>query len=223
MMHKFFLALFLLVSVTSCYSRYDTCYVPFREGEKTKPLIALITVRDTANSGLSWNLGREISEQIYKKLLHDDAIDVLPEEVEFAHADKIGAIDYFGTDLSFTQYFPAASFIVLMELIQHQVAPHKFSKKMPIKIWTNDLVLAMELRIRILDTRFGRPHIILQETIQRNQVLNRDWDKKHDFTENPWGSEKYQETQLAKRHQQLAYDTAKRIKQIVLMAQHSIY
>jgi len=222
-MHHFFLALFLLTTVTSCHSRYDACYVPCCEEERTKPVIALITVRDTANSGLNWNLGREISEEIYQQILEDNTVNLLPEDVEFAHSDKIGAVDYFGTNLSFTQHFRTANFIILMELVQHQVTPHQFGKNMPIKIWANDFVLAMQLRIRILDTRFDRPHIILQETIKKNLILSRDWDKKHNFTTKPWGSKEYRKTQLAKRHQQLAYDAAKRIEQAVLMAQQSIY
>lgn len=209
MMRYLFIACFIGSIVTGCGPRFCD-YYPYHEDGRSKPAMVILPIQDKSDSGLCWDVAKEVDQYLRYKMMDDGNLYLLTQTPS-------STSDHFGNDLSFAQNFPQSEFVVAMEVMEHKVVPYEPGKITPIYPIHNrqcDDVLMMKVRVRIIDVRCEKPTVVLQEIVQSNHMIPRDKGNL-DYTSYQWGSDPYMRTPLALAHQKLAYDLVNRIETIV--------
>jgi len=119
----------------------------------------------------------------------------------------------FSPDLSdYERLAGGSDFVVVSELVEHKDIPYRGQKMQSLytKDGDVDTVLAMKLRVRVVDLRTAQPRIVLQEVVHSNHMV-RKHERSVDYRQIGWGSSGYEETAVGVAHRRLAEELAGRI------------
>lgn len=199
-------------------------FVKYHDNGQPKPAVTVVPVWDRAEHGLAWDVGEELREGILKNLAAQSNVYV--PSVNISPNDR--RIDYarWGeNDLTFTKNFENSDFVVLMELVDHQTNPYKRGAVQPIYPADGEVkqVLQLAMKVRVVDVRGSKPHVVLQEIIHSNHMIppvNRG--KVVDYNELTYGVPGYKNTPVGTAHTRLERDAARQVEQYVLYAQERI-
>lgn len=192
--------------LTGCGPRYVD-FFPYHDNGALKPQIAFLPVLDSSNALLPWNLAREITEGSYFAMMNSGELFLISSDEIENDLMQCGQIDFFGRDLSFAKNFCHADFVVVSELIQHEIVPNQGYTEYP----SSQDLLTIKLRVRIIDVRKNEPTIALQEILTCNQLIPK---KNIDYFLQGWGTPYFRRTPYGMAHQRLIQDFAKRIEDI---------
>jgi hypothetical protein len=223
-MKRILLSVLLLTSVllntTSCASR-NSEFTRFHEDGRSKPVVVMAPVIDNSAHSLEWNVGDELTSEIRDSVMNTGRLFLRPQ---FDLRTEVGGLlkeNLFSSNLSFAaQFSKEHEYLILSELIEHQEIPYKRQQIHP--LYTSegegDKVLAMKVRIRVLDLRGSKPSIVLQEIVNSNHQIPPNYHHAEEDASLTWGMEHYPSTFLALAHRRLARDVAQRVEDYILIS-----
>ena len=186
--------------------------------QKTKPNVAFIPLKESSNCGYHWDISRELTDETLQALVNKNTVYITPY-IHFKSAvDYTSDCDYFSSDLNFANYFGVADFLVISELLNHEVLPFtasRFPGIQPKKNIAQFKVLALGTRVRVLDLRYEHPKVILQKFVETHEVISGQ-DCKINYQEMGPESEYYQTTPLYRGHCKIAHELANEIESAIL-------
>lgn len=225
-MLRIFIIFMTTLLMTSCI--HETRYKEFEprrgvNGLYEMPKVAVVPAFDISYSGVNWNVAYELTQNIREKILCDKNLFLLKEEEMFNRVMKTGHMAFDDTACSIWRLFGKAYFVVLVELFQHDVIPTG-REELPILQRTQcdrcSSELLMKARLTILDVREFKPCIILEEIVNCNQLIPKDYEF-WNYARTPWNSpftECYKETPYCAAHKRLAEVIVNRVQNVVWMA-----
>lgn len=214
-MPKILAAVFFIAVLSGCGPRYID-YFPYDDEGRPKPSVALIPVRDATNCGVPWSVAEEITEALRCEIRGSGALYLLsPAEMESVLASSQN-LDFFGSDLSYANYFCNTDYVVAMELIEHGVVPYDARCNIAYANCgvPSSMVLMVKIRVKILDVRCPVPRIVLHEIFTSNHVIPVPKEE-IDYSANSWRSPEFSKTPLGIAHKKVIQDLANRIEEIV--------
>ncbi len=213
-MYLFFFVLSLFCSV-SCSTQYSD-FFPYHDDGTLKPYVSILPLGDHSNSGLAWNLSEELTGKVRHRLMQDGRLFVPPATQIHKQLVASGAQDLTtSADLAPFLSFQPAHFVVVMDLIEHRIVPYQRGAIKPIYpaniASDRAVVLLMKLRLRVVDIRGGQPHVVRQELVESNHVMDK---LAMDESIHKRGTPTYGSTALAMAHARLVSDVVAKIEQL---------
>lgn len=206
-----------LLLLTACQDTNNKETAVSEEAKITKPVVAIVPLIDNSNAHMSWNLSDEFTYSVYHRLDQKSKLSL-------SDVQKIRSItrkfqpyhNPFGTDLKWVKKaFPNEEFIVFTELMEHNEMPINPDKHSPAKDCSANL--SMSLRIRVLDLREADPKVVLQEIINDNHFIPRQFNQ-YNFHQIAWGNEEFNISPVGIAHTQLIKEISSHIEDYILMA-----
>ncbi len=194
-------------------------HVPYHEDGVPKPIIALISMINSAesNSYLPWHLDQELTNALRYQLMSNGNLFLQPEAELKIVTSHLGAADCFGTDLTFTEEYQQADYLIALELIEHDIVPFEREKvpaSYPAQSHYCSSMLQMKLRLRIISLNCQNPRVILQEIFTSNSIIPKNAENV-DYERLRWGTPGYQSTPIAQAHKRLIRDLTYRIETVI--------
>ncbi len=170
---QIFLSIFLMFSAFACTNRYAD-YFPYHDDGTKKPHIAFLPVLDSSEFCLDDSLSHELTMSVCKEIMYSGDLYLMPEQRVAKMMTNCGSeTDFFGKNLAFADQFEDADFIVITELIEHEILPRDQLKSVnKIPCGPGAYFAQMKVRIRVVDCRGKNPRIALQEILESHQPIS---------------------------------------------------
>ncbi len=199
----------------SCAPNYrDTTL--FQRSGRQKAIVAVLPVIDnTEAADLSWELSREFTDEIRKRVYDSSKIYLLRDHGTREIAERLNTPNPAMIPDSRSINLGAAEFIVVSELIDQSETPcgHSSSEESFSK-GEADCLLNLAMRVRVLDVRRDKPKVILQEVIDHEQFIARTFAD-CDYSKTPWGTEAFKRTPLGLAHNKIVRELVSRVESYI--------
>ncbi len=211
-----FLALTVGLVSGCCCSRYRDTALYTREG-KAKPIVAVLPVlnhcQETPGKGVNWDIGRELTEEVRRRIFDSSRVYLLRERGDSELAEMLNKKDPEALTHLALENTGGAEFVVVTELVHHEELPCTTPRMQEHINHVGDVasILSMDFRVRVLDVRGAHPRIILQEIVHNEHFIPRPY-LSCDYAKSPWGSDSYNCTPMGMAHSKLIREVAARIE-----------
>lgn len=198
--------------LTGC-GRTNCDFVRYHDDGRQKPIVAIVPMVDLCDAKVPWDIKKEITQGVIDKLRCSGQLYVIPDQEMPKDALK---------NLSpqaLSQAFAGNEFVVTMELLSHEEIPYVPHQVYPIYSKNGDVknVLALTLRLQVIDLRNNAPHIILQEVVKSNHmILDGECLEDVNYKELSWGTQGYKKTPVGVAHMRLEKDVANQVEDYVM-------
>jgi len=196
----------------------EEAFTRYHEDGRAKPVVAVVSVIDSTSYDLSWSLSDELTTLIRSKLSQRRSLYVSPKEDVDQYISYSN--DPFDPDISWmNKDFGSYEFIVFIELLDHK----NISEQDPEKVfyspnYQNDSTNLIEkARIRVVDVRGKKPHIILQETLNDSYFISKN-QLRTNYNIDTWITNSYRSTPLSLAHNQMTKKITERIEDYIMLA-----
>lgn len=171
------LLVFFALVCAGCTSQYSDFFPHFNDGTP-KPQVALLDVFDDTKDGSSPELCTDLSKQVYNRLMMNGKIYIPPKGVLQKQFSSCSSDDLANNkDLMAFLHFQPEHFVVVLELVEFKQIPYlrnKIKAFFPTHVRVDEAnILAMKMRVKIIDIRGGEPKMIRQELIKTNYALEK--------------------------------------------------
>jgi hypothetical protein len=181
---------------------------------KQKPIVAVLPVIDnTPKNDLRWDLSRELTDEIRKRVYDSKKIYLLREGGNLEIARLLSTPNPQAISPVAIESLGAAEFAVVAEIIEqeeerfgvgHRAVAHPIRSEV-------GAVLSLALRVRVIDMRHEIPKVILQEVVNHDFVISRAY-MSCDYSRMPWGTEAFTHTPMGMAHNHLVREIVARIE-----------
>lgn len=185
----------------------------YHSSGRSKPTVAVLPViNSTGNTLVNWDLSREMTEEIRKRvytsarlyMVREGGSMELAKQLNIPNPNEISNIGF--------QKMGNAEFVVVAELIDQKETPYGIQKgKEKPHLDEVGAILSLAMRLRVLDVRGDRPKIILQEVLNQEQVVSRAY-LNCDYEKACWGTEAFERTPLGMAHSKIAREIVARVE-----------
>lgn len=192
-------------------------YFPYTDAGVLKPRVAIASVTDTSGRKVSWDVAEEIVHGIRYFLHKDGEIFVVPQAEVYSNMALLGDVDLFGMNLSPWKSFCKADYVVLIDIFESNEVPlekDKFYPLFPTSGNHSGNVLAMKLRLKVIDVSAPQPKLVLFEVLESNHQLPFGYETVKSG-EIPWGHQDYCHTPSGMIHNRLIYQLTERINTVL--------
>lgn len=163
--------LFALLMLCGCQTQYSD-YFPFRDDGTQKPHVALLPVINGSKYSNGEKVCNDLTRDIRKDIMRHGTLFLFSDEETSAMMLRAKEPDYFSRDLSYAKDFSPAEYVVVVELIEHNIVPREAVKNAyMIQGPKAKYALAMKARMRVIDRRNNNPKVILQEIVEVNHIV----------------------------------------------------
>ena len=169
-MFQFLLCALLTLFVTGCDSPRYIDYFPYDDQGIAKSKVALIPMMDRSGKDLPCDASEQFTRGIRYEMMDHAKLYLLPQEQVSQRVASLGKFDFFIKDQTLSDLFCDVDFIILMELVEHDLASGAKDECTKQEYCCYDRVL-MKIRVRVLDVRRRCPVIVLQEVIPCNYQI----------------------------------------------------
>lgn len=181
-----FMALSLLfLGLVSCRTQYAD-YFPYHDSGLAKPRVALIAVWDHSEVSLPWNLSQKFTDAIHGEMMRHGELYLLPKGEAESGVHRLPPFDFAtAQNIPFARELKSAEFIVIIEMLEHCGVPYQSGHSpdgVEFRCPLCDKVLALKMRIKVLDIRGEKPYIVAQEVLKNRYAANTA-DETFQFTE----------------------------------------
>ena len=214
-MARYLFTLLLCLCFTGCTTRSDSNVNPLCY-QKTKPNVAFIPLKESLQYPYQWDVSKELTDNILQALVNKNTVYITPY-IHFKTAlDFTAGCDYFSSDLNFANYFGVSDFLVVSELLTHEIIPYAGrSETEPKRNLAQFKTLKLGTRVRVLDLRYEHPKVILQKFVESHEIVS-GTECRINYNEIGPEHELYQTTPLYRGHCKIANELANEIESAIL-------
>ncbi len=215
-MKRLLSSLLLSLLVTSCAPKYKEYFAYTDEGYE-KPKVAIVPVLNSSKASLGFDISDEIVFGLRNLICSNDKLFPLTQSDVNAAAALIGDSHYFTPDTSCWKGFLNAHFAIIMEVTQHDIVPFEkgsFGNLYPTNGGHSNQVLALKVRLRIIDVKYNQAKLILDEIIESNHMMPWGFDQAVN-KERAFDSPNYANTPFGMAHNRLIWQLSSRIHQVI--------
>lgn len=202
--------LLLLCRVGECGFREATLY---QLAGKQKPIVIVLPVIDnTSGNTLSWDLSREFTDEIRKRVYDSKRLYLLPDAGNLEIAKLLSTPNPQAIPSVAISDLGAAEFAVVAEIIEQ--GEEKYGVGRTKKEHSQDAagsVFSLALRVRVIDVRQQTPQVILQEVLDQDYVISRAY-MHTDYSKAPWGTQAFATTPMGMAHNRLVRSLMARVE-----------
>lgn len=183
---------------------------------RQKAIVAVLPFIDhTSEHHFSWDLAREFTDEVRKRVFDSNKIYLLRDAGSFELAKQFNTPDPKTIPESAFKELGASEFVVVGELIDQKQIPYGLPKSRDnSSLEEVGAVLSLALRVRVIDVRHEKPKIILQEILNHEHVVARAYINT-DYSKAPWGSEAFERTPMGIAHNRLVRELLARVEAYV--------
>lgn len=218
-MSRFFLSVSILALIAGgCEDDNHTNTAYQQAPAQNKPTVSIVPVIDNTKTDYDWSLSDEFSSALYSRLAQQNHI-YLTDSAKVREKTKRLAEknNPFSADISWVKNtFQGDEFVVFLELVEHEELFDKNPRK-PSAPKDCNAELNMTMRLRVFDLREETPKVILQELVQNNHFIPRQFTSEN-FYQVAWGDESYSISPVGLAHAKFSKEIAARIENYVLMS-----
>lgn len=217
MIVRMIFALLMAALMVGCGSQHVD-YFPYHENGKPKPKVVLLPLADDTGGCVCWDLAKELNTDLSYQVLCNGQLFLVSENEVCSRLEGCSALDYFTPDLSFSQRFCGADYVVALEIVDHDIIPYqremcKWSISPQKYHWRS--VLQTKVRLRIIDVHCMTPRVVLQEVFTSHYPIPTEKEC-IDYSRCCWGTDAYPSTPWAKAHERLICELVYRIESVIL-------
>lgn len=217
-MRKFIKVLTLFFLTSSCALKTQDVQYSHHDDGSAKPKIALLPVIDSAHSQMNLDLSKVFTEGIFSsfhqtnRFFITDEFDLLATAC-FADPGQ----NPFLEDLEWIKEMNASTeFLILVELLEHKLIPKspvgKFFNLQLVQSYTLD----MSVRIKVIDIRFQKTKVILQEIIHRSFHI--PWKVTAPDPNSAWSKTAFALSPIGMAHSEMIQRISLQIQDYILLA-----
>jgi len=211
------LILLLGIVISSCIGcmpcRRDTTL--FQPTGRQKAIVTVLPVIDhTSDTNVTWDLSREFTEEIRKRVYDSTRVYLLREGEGAEMAERLSNPDPTVISSDIARYLGAAEFAIVIEIINQTEEPYGLTHASTSPLTEIGSTLSVALRVRVIDVRKDKPKVILQEILNQDYVVTRPYFNT-DYTRTPWGTEAFQRTPMGLLHNQLIHKLVARVESYI--------
>jgi hypothetical protein len=180
---------------------------------RQKHIVAVLPVIDnTGEKNLTWDLSRELTDEIRKRVYESKKIYLLREGGNLEIAKMLSTPNSHAIPNSATSSLGETEFAVVAEIIDQEEEPYRvIANRSEAKVADVGSILSLALRVRVIDVRGEKPKVILQEVLDNDFVVSRAY-MNCDYSKTPWGSEAFTCTPMGMAHNRLIRTLVSRIE-----------
>lgn len=204
----------LCLSLAGCSQNSDSNPVRY---QKTKPNVAFVPLKES-EPFCYWDLGKELTDDTVQEMVTKNTVYITPYNQFKTALENTGECDYFSSDLNFANYFGSSDFLVVSELLRHEIVPFNPTARTDVdhkKNFAQFQVLDLGTRVRVLDLRYENPKVILQKFVDTREIIS-GTETKIDYSEIRPENELYASTPLCRGHKKIAHELAREIESAIL-------
>jgi hypothetical protein len=200
--------------MSGCQKKCSSCAV-LEIPATTRPIVGVVPVIDHSHSDLNWDVSQELSTALRQRLAQKNRLYLIGKEDAAAMGKKaLASHDPFELDTDWVRkYFPQNEFVVFIELLQHNEIPILSSNNLQ----DAPAELNLSARVRVFDLRGPAPRIVLQEVVEQEHHIPRQFTKAN-FNQVPWGDETFDVSPLGIAHDMLCKEISSRVEDYILIA-----
>jgi hypothetical protein len=188
---------------------------------RQKPIVAVLPVIDnTSENNLRWDLSRELTDEIRKRVYDSKKIYLLRDGGNLEIAKQLSTPNPQAISTTAIANLGAAEFAVVAEIIEQDEEPYGINRASldhPVRAEVGS-VLSLALRVRVIDVRHEEPKVVLQEVLDHDYVIARAY-MNCDYAKMPWGTEAYTRTPMGMAHSRLIRELVSRVEAYIEAAQ----
>ncbi len=216
-MGRVFMYFGLLAALTASCAPCCRDTTLYQSSGKQKAIVAVLPVIDHSGCGdVSWNLSREFTDEIRNRVYDSTKVYLLRDHGSQALAEKLNTPNPAHISEVEIQNLGAAEFVVVAELIDQKEIPYtakKTPEKYPFKGEASS-VLSVDMRVRVIDIRHGRPKVVLQEVVNQEHIIVPSY-MSSDYTKTPWGTEAFTRTPMGLTHNKIVREVVSRVENYI--------
>lgn len=206
-MQRLLLATLLSVLTLGCGGPRYADYFPYHDDGRPKPQVALLPIVDHSGKNLPWDLSCETTEGLRYEIRNRGLLFLFSEEQAQEWLTQ-GKVDFFTSEETLARVFGGTDYIVLIEFLEHECIPYR-----PPGIEHSNLppqtLLAMKVRVKVVDLHLRCPRVVLQE------VITRCFTNPCAPSSNLMEADAYTIAVIQKAHQQFLSSLAERIQEVI--------
>jgi hypothetical protein len=193
-----------ILATTGCGARHFRDTALYHPSGRSKPVVAVLPVINSVESAsVSWDLSREMTEEIRKRVADSSRIYLLNSQASLATSLALNHPDIHKISPDTSTNLAPAEFVVVTELID-QSADKKGAKD-------SSETIKMAMRLRVIDLRGKEPRVVLQEVVRHNQEVAKGY-LHCDYAKTPWGSSAFVNTPLGMAHSKIVREIVAHIE-----------
>jgi len=185
----------------------------YHQSGRQKPIVAVLPVIDnTAENNLKWDLSRELTDELRKRVYESKNLYLLREGGNREVAKQLSTPNPQTISKAIASSLGSAEFVVVAEIIEQD--EEKYGVGHYLESSQNagvGSVLSLALRVRVIDIRRDTPKVILQEVLDNDYVISRAY-MNCDYSKCPWGTEAFTHTPMGMAHNRLIRTLVSRIE-----------
>ncbi|MFT4553082.1 MAG: hypothetical protein ACI9S8_001716 [Chlamydiales bacterium] len=210
---------FLLVLTTSgCSSRYST-FTRFEDSGIAKPTVAMLPLVNNSSIELPWDISEELTSGIRHSLKKNGKLFLSSSEEAEDLGLILGPMDVSTANLEPLKKFASSEFVIMLELVNHKKIPYDRGTLNPVYPADGKIahVLALMVRVHVVDIRGEQPQTILHEIVRSNHLIPTTIAHIN-AGDRIWGENTYNFSPIGLAHARLERDIAGRLEDYILVA-----
>lgn len=207
------IAALMIVLCSGCAPRYAD-FFPYADNGNKKPSLTLLPVYDGLEDGAGAEFSTKLSRSVYNRIRRKGQLFIPPQErmkrilVSLPEKNLLA-----NQQLQIFKRFAPTDYVCLMELKEYRILPYKRGTIKPLYLANLSeevaRVLAIEVKLKIIDIRETEPKIVHQEIVQSNHMIS-----KEAFEENSCIAHS---SSIEQVHSRLARDLSEKIEETLCL------
>jgi len=180
-----------------------------------KPVVVVLPVIDrTESCGLPWSLADEMTDEIRRRVYDSSRIYLLRESGTLDVAKTLSCPNPHDISAAALRDFGPSEFIVVTEIVEQKQNPYGLQTQ---KGEGTGAVLAVKMRVRVIDRRHPQPKVILQELVECDHIVARPY-LNADYQKTQWGMEQFQNTPMGLAHNKIVRELVSHVEGYIVAA-----
>lgn len=172
------LALLIIVLCGGCTTHHSD-FFPYADNGTKKPSLTLVPMYDGLEGSSGEEFSNQISHSIYNQIRSTGKLFIPPQEKMYKVLATFPEKNLFAnTQLKAFKRFAPTDYVCAMELKEYRILPYKRGAFKPLYLANLPdevaRVLAIEIKLKIVDIRGEAPRIVRQEIVRSNHMISKD-------------------------------------------------
>jgi len=198
---------------TGCTRQYRDTSLYQRTGQMKPIVVVLPVINSTGQRFGEWDLAREFTDEIRKKVFDSSKLYLLRETGTMDLAKELNIPNPMEIPLDLQERMGPAEYVIVAELINQQEIPYSVGgRKEP-----DGAVLELAMRVRVIDIHHDKPRVILQEIVDHEHIIAQPY-LNTDYAKMCWGTDAYDSTPLGMAHHHVVRELVAHVESYIMAA-----